>query len=583
MGFKRVQVAIVGAGPVGLSLACLLRQQGIEPVVYERRAHLHRDPQAHVVNTRTMEILRSLGVSNAVTAAAAPMEKMRFITWRESLAGREFGHISLMGGDPLHKLSQSPSLIVNVAQNRLEPVLENRLRELGVDVQFSHEVTAIENNADSVDLAINGPNGQERVEAEYVIACDGSGSNLRRNAAIEMQGPASLQKFITVYFTANLDRFLGGRPGPLQWIVGEQVRGVMIGFDLATTWALMCPYDAPESPEDFTPEIAKALVAKAIGDAETPFEITGIGNWNMSAQVAASYRSGRLFLAGDAAHRFPPSGGLGMNTGIQDAHNIAWKLAAVLKGWASPELLESYELERRGIAAANCAQSVGNSARMLDLDGVLEFRTMAPVRLADVTAPALEPRDWGLTGDAPVAVARRAKLEEAISDQIEHFDFDGLDLGVFYETGALVTGEAQAPPRSVRVYTPSTVAGARLPHAWLLVQGRRRSSHDLCAPDCFTLLIDTKSETWSAAAEIVASQTGVPLKVVRIGLNGDAEDPRGEFSKIGGPVDGLAVLVRPDGHVAWRSAQNSDAPHAVTLLAVVNALLGRAPSQNAAR
>lgn len=572
MEIERTSVAIVGAGPVGLALACLLRLHGVSAQIYERRADLHRDPQAHVVNTRTMEIFRALGVARTVMAAAAPVEKMRFITWRESLAGRELGSISLMDvADPLRRLQLSPALIVNLAQNKLEPILEARLRELGGEVSFNHEVTEVASSDGGARLVVRRADGMHVVDADYVVACDGSGSSLRRAADIEMQGPASLQKFITVYFTANLDRFLAGRPGPLQWIVGEQVRGVLIGFDLERTWALMCPYAEPDRPEDFGPDVARAMVAKAIGDPSAEFEISSIGNWNMSAQVAAAYRRDRLILAGDAAHRFPPSGGLGMNTGIQDAHNLAWKLAAILRGWAGPALLDTYEMERRSIAITNCSQSVENSMRMLSLATVLDFPASAPVRPAELLADVRPPRDWRLDGGDDEAATRRAHLAQAIAEQIEHFDFEGLDLGVCYEAGALLAEGEARPAASVRVYTPSTVAGARLPHAWLSQEGARRSTHDVCAPDMFTLL--TSRPDLAASVQAASKATGVPLCVFQIGPDGDLQDPSAAFAEVGGDLEERAVLVRPDGHVAWAGALAADATATVRLTAILQDVL----------
>lgn len=575
----RTSVAIVGAGPVGVSLACLLRQQGVSVEVYEMRSGLHRDPQAHVVNTRTMEVFREIGCARAVTAAAAPVEKMRFITWWETLAGRELGAISLLEvSDPLERLQVSPALIANIAQNVLEPILVGRFQELGGRINFGHEVEAVESFEDGARLRIRIPGGLTTVDADYVVACDGSRSSLRRAAGIEMQGPESLQKFITVYFTANLDRYVSRRPGPLHWIVNQHVRGVLIGFDLDRTWALMCPYDAPDSPTDFSADVARAMVSKAIGDPAVDFEISSIGNWNMSAQVAACYRKERLIFAGDSAHRFPPSGGLGMNTGIQDAHNLAWKLAAVLKGRASDALLDTYESERRSIAVTNCSQSVDNAMRMLSLATALDFATSAPVRPLEIMEGECPPRDWGLDGDTPQATARRARLEDAISEQIEHFDFAGLDLGVCYEVGALIETEEVRPPADVRVYTPSTVPGARLPHAWMLERGARRSSHDICRPDSFTLLTNASGPSFRESVRVAGEVTGAPICEVRVGPGGDVEDPGGSFASAEGYLSERAVLVRPDGHVAWAGRVAEGQLTAATLTSILQDVL-KAPSR----
>lgn len=553
---KRVQVGVAGAGPVGLAMASLLRKRGIDVAVFERRAGLHKQPQAHVINTRTMEVFREIGVDRRVAAAAPSMARMRFITWSESLAGCEFGRLSLLGKDPsqaLSRLAFSPVTFVNLAQNKLEPILHSRAVELGADVHFGHTVTDVRSYGDMATMLVRPGEGEPiEVEADFVVACDGAGSTLRSDAGIIMEGPSSLQKFITVYFEANLDRVLGGRPGPVHWLVGSDVRGVLISFDAAKVWALMVPYDEPDRPEDYTMEVATKLVRKAIGTDSISFEITSIGNWNMSAQVADRYRAGRLFLAGDAAHRFPPSGGLGLNTGVQDAHNLAWKLASVLSGKAGPALLETYEEERRNIALVNCEQSVTNSMKISLVDQTLGVSSFTPVRPQDALRDECQLLELGLEGDTDVARERRLAVQTAIDMQLEHFDSFGLDLGVTYGVGALCC-DGSAPVRStVQDYFPNTRPGARLPHVWLLADGRRKSNFDFIDPLGFTLFICGDGATWKRAAKDAAEHFGVSIRLVTIGEGCDLEDPEGHWFGLADPGVYRAVLVRPDGHVGAR-------------------------------
>ncbi len=567
------RVAIVGAGPVGLTLAIDLLRRGVGVDVFERRAGLHRDPQAHVINTRSNEILRGLGLGREILAAAAPITRMRHITWCASLAGREYGRIDLLG-DPLaavERLSLSPAGMANLAQNRLEPLLLARLRELGGDVHFGAEVVTVRNTDDHVELDIAGAKPRTAV-ADYAVACDGAASRVRAGLGIEMDGPTSIQRFVTVYFRAALERVLGARQGPVTWVVGPEVRGAVIGFDMAREWALMLPYDDPHTPADFTPERLRTIVTKILGSDEVAFEIPSVGHWNMSAQVARAYRSGRVFLAGDAAHRFPPTGGMGMNTGIQDAHNLAWKLAAVLDGAAGRALLDTYEGERRPVAETNSAQSLANAMRMFELDAVLGLSTMAPVdpTVGDRAEAAPAP-DLGLDGDTAEAAARRAEVQRAISAQAEHFDFLGLDLGFHYEVGALVGDGTPAPEASVQHYSPDARPGSRLPHLWLEMAGRRRSTLDLAAHDRATWFVGAAADGWLRAAAAVAGRCRPPLAVVRVvGADvaaaaatgsdagagrdgcGDARDVGGQWCSVFGVGADGAVLVRPDGHVAWR-------------------------------
>ncbi|MFN2377612.1 MAG: FAD-dependent monooxygenase [Candidatus Binatia bacterium] len=568
-----INVAIIGAGPVGLVLATLLDRQGITSRVFERRPSLHRNPQAHVINTRTMEILRELGIEKAVQAAAAPPMALRWITWCESLAGRELGRISLQGKDPgalVERLAQSPTAIANLAQNRLEPLLLDLVRHSArAEVLFDNEVQSIQDHGDEVRLQVRDERGHDKlVRARWAVACDGARSRMRRDLGIEMDGPTSLQRFVSIYFEANLGRWIGGRSGPLFWIAGAKTRGAIIGFDLSRTWALMVPYDAPHTPKDFPVPVAERLIAEAIGDRGASFRVTAVGNWNMSAQVAQHYRSGRVFLAGDAAHRFPPTGGLGMNTGIQDAHNLAWKLAAVLRQQAGEGLLDSYEEERRPVAQGNCDQSLRNAMRMMEVDAVLGVSTLAPVDPEAVMSGDETRLDYGMDGDGDAARAKREAVHEVIQAQAEHFDFGGLDLGFRYETGALVADGSEAPPLDVRVYTPAARPGSRLPHAWLRRRDRRVSTHDVAGGGRFTLLTGPKGEAWIRAARELVRRAGFELDIAVIAPAGaeagDYADDTGAWALTSGIRSDGAILVRPDGHVAWRQAGAADDDAAAT-------------------
>jgi 2-polyprenyl-6-methoxyphenol hydroxylase-like FAD-dependent oxidoreductase len=563
-----IDVAIVGAGPVGLVLAALLDRHGLVSRVFERRDGLHRNPQAHVINARTMEVLRELGIERNVQSQAAPPLLMQWITWCESIAGRELGRIALQG-DPAvlpGKLAASPTSIANFAQNRLEPLLLDLVAASSrSEVRFSSEVTSVESRDGHVALRVRDGAGASKVRAAWAVACDGASSSVRRSLGIEMDGPSSIQKFVSVYFEANLERYVAGRTGPLFWICGARTRGVVIGFDLVRTWALMVPYSEPATAADFSPAVVERLVRDAIGDEAADFRVTSVGNWNMSAQLAGRYRDGRVFLAGDAAHRFPPSGGFGMNTGIQDAHNLAWKLAAVIGGNAGEALLDTYETERRPVAATNSDQSLRNAMRMFEVDAALGFSTLAPVDpTADMSgkSPLV---DYGLDGDSAEAAGKRRSVHDVIQSQAEHFDFGGLDLGFRYETGALVDDGSDAAPVDVRSYTPSARPGSRLPHAWLTRRGVRVSSHDAATPGRFTLVVGGKDPAWiEAAREMVrARRIELDVAVITGGTPGPGEymDATGEWARVSGIGRTGALLVRPDGHVAWRRCH----PAAVSL------------------
>jgi 2,4-dichlorophenol 6-monooxygenase len=251
--------------------------------------------------------------------------------------------------------------------------------------------------------------------------------------------------------------------------------------------------------------------------------IRTLSTWNMSAQVAERYREGRTFLIGDAAHRFPPTGGLGLNTGVQDAHNLGWKIAAVEAGWAPEALLDSYEIERRPVARENADVSMRNAAKMLEVVQAL-----------------------GPGGDG-----ERGTVRAAIANQAEHFDMLGLQLGFQYERGAIVPDGSARPAcgNPVREFVPCGRPGARVPHGWTLRDGERVSTLDLLAPDRFTLITGRAGAAWIEAAAAIAAP---PLRYVAIGR--DVADTDGAWTaRLGIENDG-ALLVRPDQHVAWRSA-----------------------------
>jgi 2,4-dichlorophenol 6-monooxygenase len=316
---------------------------------------------------------------------------------------------------------------------------------------------------------------------------------------------------------------------------------VIISFDQGVNHALLVPI-GDASIEAFSDEIALAFVRKALGDASVPIELTGISSWNMSAQVADSFGRGRVWLAGDACHRFPPTGGLGLNSGVQDAQNLAWKLAAVIARGASPALLQTYEQERRPVALANTAQSVGNLMKMAEIDEALGTATLAPCAPEAGTGDiaCFPPETLGIDDGQPEADRKRAQVQAAIDNQRGHFgDSVGVHLGFSYAHGALVPDGSPPPSRAPDHYAPDAHPGARLPwFDWVDAQGTPKSFLDLLDRERGTLF--TFDSAWQAVAN--------PLIAVRVlGADQCAAD---EVLGIGAHG---AVLVRPDGHVGWRS------------------------------
>ncbi len=534
-----VPVLVVGAGPVGLATSLLLSRLGLTSLVVERRDGPHRAPQAHVVNPRTLEILRRAGVDiDRLRALATPREDGGHVSWVTTLAGEELGRLPYeRQGDDV--LAYTPTPLLNLSQHLLEPELLDALRGApGAEVRYRHECQATLQDESGVTARIRDLENDRvtEVRARWLIACDGASSRTRKALGIEMIGPDCIQSFLMIHFRANLRALVADRPAILYWTLDPEAPGAFVAHDIDRTWVFMHPFDRDaDAAERYSKTDCEQIVRRAIGRDDVAFEVLDAGPWTMTAQVAERYRDGRVFLAGDAAHRFPPAGGMGMNTGIQDAHNLVWKLVAVDRGVAAPSLLESYESERRPVAQRNADQSFANVVKLMDVYAAV----------------------------AEGGPANRDGIARAIAGQQDHFDMFGLQLGFVY--GEEATG-------SVRDYRPTTHPGARLPHAWIEQRGVRRSIHDLLARDNFTLVIGPAGESWARAASGVATPAVATLIAGR-----DFNDTEGTWaagSEIG-PTG--AILVRPDGHVAARWEDLAANPGS-TLAAAIAKILGWDPT-----
>ena len=547
------KVVIVGAGPTGLSAAILLRLRGYQPIVLDKRPSLAGYPAAHVANTRTMEVLAEMGVAERAWVEGDKSAMSSLVVWAESMAGREYGVLPIQGAahDERGPLSAYKSL--NIPQTQLEMILFDRLIELGGAVRFGEEVIGAANVSGRVEIDIKSvaDDSLSVLGCDWLLGCDGAGSAVRRSNNIVMEGPQSIARFMTIYFQADLDRYREGRRGLLYWIGGREVRGVFISFDeVGRTWAMLVPIgDLPL--ETFSDSAATAIIKKAIGDADAEVELRAVSSWNMSAQVAETYRRDRILLAGDACHRFPPTGGLGMNTGIQDAHNLVWKLCAVMEGGAADALIDTYEEERRPIARRNTDQSVENLMKMGMIDEALGILTLEPIAHNAGNGPiATWPSETlGIDGVGPEASARRAAVQLAVDEQAEHFaQGAGIDLGFSYLSGAFVDDGSPLPSSAPCNYRPDAHPGARLPFS--SPDGSfERSTLGHVRPVGVTLF--ARNDRWHAIADAARVGINVPVSVVLFGADGiDLGPMASDFMSI--EEDG-AVAVRPDGHVLWRT------------------------------
>jgi len=551
-------VLIVGAGPVGVMAALLLARQGIASHVVERRSGPQRAPAAHVVNARTFEICRQAGVDMAaIDAAAKDPADAGFTYWVTRLGGDVLGRLPFerQGEDVL---AFTPTPLRNLSQHRFEPILLDALARAGAaPPRYGHRWEAAEQDGDGVTSRITetASGRTYEVRSRYLLAADGAGSPVRKWLGIPQLGPERLQSFVMIHFEANLRRLVGNHPGVLYWICDPDCTGTFVAHDIDREWVFMHSWDPErESADRYDAARCEALVRHALAPADVELAIRTISPWTMTCQVAERYGHGRVFLVGDSAHRFPPTGGLGLNTGVQDAHNLAWKLAAVEAGWASPALLDTYELERQPVARYNADQSLQNALRLVEVPQALGFSDDAE----------LSRRHFAET---IAAAAGRRGVAEAIARQAEHFDMLGLQLGFAYEQGAVVPDGTDKPAvaNPVRELMPTSRPGARLPHGWLERGGRRLSSLDLISLDAFTLLAGPDGSKWMEATV----PGDVPLRRLQVGR--DCADPSGWWATVAEMSAAGALLVRPDQHVVFRSRDGVGDPRSAIASALATA------------
>jgi 2-polyprenyl-6-methoxyphenol hydroxylase-like FAD-dependent oxidoreductase len=520
-----VPVLIAGGGPVGLTMALLLAKQGIASTVVERRPpRASSAPKAHVVNPRSLEIFRSLGIDIEALrrsgASRGDAEVSRFMT---KLAGTELGHIPLDVSE-CDAIAVTPTPLLNIAQPKLEAILaalvsENRY----VDYRLGHTWAGCRTeNGRVVSTTQQGGHGYE-IASSYLVAADGANSSVREFLDIPMDGIPAVRPRVTIHFEANLRHIVGDRPAILYWILDPSAAGTFIAYDIDQTW-VYTPRVTPEqfNREQYSDAHCVELIRKAIGRDDVDLRIRHVVPWMMAAQVATAYRRGSVLLAGDAAHRFPPTGGFGLNTGIQDAHNLAWKIAAVLRNPGDGALLDSYDRERRPIAEINTRQSLHNSNRLPDL-----------FRLAEETIV-----------DGEVSTADAHRLAAEIATHREHFLSPGLQLGYCY--GPPVRGPVE-PTR----YDPSARDGDRMPHAWVARGQQRLSTLDLLDPTSFTLLAGRDGAAWRLAVSGFDSVNALILD--------DSFVFESDWPKLCGLKGASAMLVRPDGHIAKVVADDTPA------------------------
>jgi 2,4-dichlorophenol 6-monooxygenase len=560
-------VLIVGGGGAGLTASMLLSTVGVESLLVSALPTTSTLPKAHVLNQRTMEILRDVGVAERIYARGTPAAQMQATAWYAGFAGdhpdsgREIGRMEAWGagGRDLAWAAASPCRSTNLPQIRLEPILRERAEELAPGrVRFGHELVELEQDEREVRATVldRGEGSRYRVRAQYLLACDG-GRTVGPKLGVVLEGPRDLGNEVSIHMSADLSRWARDPEVLIRWIwlpdSGQLAVLVPMGPERwgpdSEEWVFHLDYPA-DDPRAQSDARVEADMRRALGIGDHALVIHKISRWSLEGVLADRFRVGRAFLVGDAAHRHPPTGGLGLNGAIQDAHNLCWKLAAVLGGHASDRLLESYEPERRTVARRNVDRSLENAAHHFAIAGALGLDANAGPEANRARLARL----WsGCREDA----AHRAEVLRVLADQSMEFDEHNVEYGYAYVSSAIVADGTPAPtsPDEIRVYVPSTRPGHPLPHAEIEdAGGVRRPLIDLAKPGRFLLIAGEQGAEWCEAAAKLAAERAVPIDAIRIGhADGDYRDPRCAWLRQREITPHGAILVRPDRAVAWRS------------------------------
>ncbi|MFG3247123.1 FAD-dependent oxidoreductase [Streptomyces sp. NPDC048187] len=620
----RVPVLVVGGSLVGLSTSLFLGRLGVRHTLVERHAGTSIHPRGRGNNVRTMELFRVAGAEPDIRRAAATLADNHGILQAPTLAGNA-GEWLFKQIDPGNGLARfSPSSWCLCSQNDLEPELLTHAAGLGGDLRFGTEMLSFEADNDGVTAIVKSRETGEHttIRADYLVAADGPRSPVREQLGIGQSGPGDLFHNVSITFRSRrLADVVGDRRFIVCYLTDENADGALLPVDNRENWVFHAPWhpEQGETVEDFTDERCAAHIRRAIGDPDLDVEITGKAPWHAAQRVARSYRSGRVLLAGDSAHEMSPTGAFGSNTGIQDAHNLAWKLAAVLEGWAGEGLLDTYDMERRPVAEATSARAAHRSVEHSH-PGFAPPVVMGPGGPGGLGGPGGPGGASGAGGVSGVPGASGApggpgggarggpgadRGEAARSGtgagpgDVARGGPGGaprggpggggpgggpqrgilnVALGYRYPQGAVVGADPATPvvPEGLDL---TGAPGSRAPHLWLRRGEARLSTLDLYE-DSLVLLSDAAQSTgWHEAATAVAAAMRIPLKSYRVGGTPQADlvpdDEETDWARAHGVTRDGAVLIRPDGFVAWRSPGPVPDPESM-LTQVAGTVLSRA-------
>jgi len=521
------QVIIVGAGPVGLTLAIDLGLRGVRCILLERKSEPQFLPKMERCNARSMEMFRRIGLADALRSAGLTTDSVMDVYVVLTMTRAPLLHLKYpsvdMAREQIRKVNDGSVPLEPyqlISQYTLEPVLKRAAERIPtVDVRYGTELVEFEENGPSVVATVRSSDGSSgKITAAYLVGCDGGSSLVRKQLGIRLRGEANLARFRQGLYRCDelYDRLpLGEGPGRgRHYLVADEWATFLIMQDSKRHWTL---HAAVESDDEM-----KRRFEQTVG-VPVHYEMLYCGEWRQNLLLADRYRAGRVFLAGDAVHLVIPAGGLGMNTGVGDAFDLSWKLAATLEGWGGPHLLESYEIERRQVGERNIGAS-----RYATL-GYRKWRSQWRPEIGDDTATGRAVRD----NLARVADVEQRKVNEMI----------GAELGYRYVDSPIIDNIPGGPEQLFRDYRPTSWPGARLPHVWLEdgtpIQDR--------IPNVGYTLLCMNGRHETAAFEDAFRTRSVPLSLLHV----QSEPARAIYERD-------LILVRPDMHVVWRGNRPPD-------------------------
>ena len=559
----KTDVVIVGTGPAGSSTAALLSSYGIDNVLINNYSWLAGTPRAHITNQRTMEVLRDLGkeVEAEAYLHATEQDLMGENIFCTSLAGEELGRMKSWGKHPNSRaehLLSSPSFMNDLPQTFMEPLLYKTACSRGTQSRMSTQyLSHIEDEDGVLSTCLDKLSNKEiKIRSKYLVGADGGNSKVAENIDLPFEGKMGVGGSMNILFKADLSKYVAHRPSVLYWVLqpGADIGGIGMGLVRMirpwNEWLIVWGYDinqpAPKVDKDFATKVARDLV----GDPELEIDLLSVSTWTVNNMYAKKMSKGRVFCAGDATHRHPPSNGLGSNTSIQDGFNLAWKLAYVIKDKAGAELLDTYSIERSPIAkqiVTRANQSIAEFGPIFEALGLTD--TQDPVKMKK----NMDERKQ----NSPKAEKQRQALREAIAFKKYEFDAHGVEMNHRYKSNSVLT-EGDKEPEFKKdkelFYEPTTYPGARIPHAWVYDKtGVKHSLLDLCGKGNFSIFTGIGGEEWLKAAKNIETQLGIKIQCNIIGPDQDFEDHAGEWSSIREISDSGLILVRPDQHICWRS------------------------------